>query len=929
LLTGSQTIAVAYSGDTNFLPSSGTITLSPAASIYVLNATASGALTLAGNANINVPGAIDVESNSSSAITGSGNAVVSAQSIQVVGGASVTGHAKFSPTPATAAPFVADPLAGLAVPSVSGSSLGAVNVSGSSSLTINPGIYSQITVSGSGTLTMNPGIYVIAGGGFTVSGNNSSVTGSGVLIYNAGTNYPNAGGNFGGINLTGNGKLTLSAPTTGVYAGLVIFQARDNAQPLTLSGNNVTGLKGSLYAPDAALTLSGNAHLNDALIVSTMNLSGNAIFNNFSLNAPQGAVAYSPAQLRTAYSVNNLALDGSGQTIAIIDAYDNPAIYQGLDQFDTQFGKTVSGPTLYDQYGPASSFLTVLNQDGQPIPLPATDPTGAGTANWESEEALDVEWTHALAPGAQLILVEANSQSLSDLMAAVVTAANQPGVSVVSMSWGFTEGQAVLQQDEAYYDHDFTTPAGHQPVTFLASTGDFGTANPEYPAFSPNVVAIGGTTLELNADNSHHSETGWGYYSSQVGAFIASGGGTSLYEPQPVYQQGAQSTGSRSTPDVSLVADPNTGAWIVDTYNLSADNPWEVVGGTSLSAPSWAGLIAVVNQGRVAAGLGTLSSSAGTMIQQALYTAPQSDFHRITSGTNGGYNATAGYNMVTGLGTPVADLLIPDLIAYQGTSEANVTVQPPANASGPSGADATTNVINVINVVIVANHDSGQLPLAPRADQGPAAPGAAIVPVAGVVLAPPTLAPLANRPDGVLPVGLGQGGTVAPVIPATLPVSADTFQPTLAANVGSQPSLEVWSVQPEANAPFGTQRDSASPRLQPPTPPAFGSLAYSAPPALGLNGNHLVGREFFQGNSEGALVGGDGDDLLIGGDGRDLLIGGFGADHSLDNSGADTVVAGTTAQDGYDQALETIMQEETGSSDTDAQDGDWLFVERN
>ncbi len=202
------------------------------------------------------------------------------------------------------------------------------------------------------------------------------------------------------------------------------------------------------------------------------------------------------------------------------------------------------------------------------------------------EEALDVEWAHAIAPGAQIILVEANSQSLSDLMAGVATAASQPGVSVVSMSWGFAEGQAVFASDEATYDSVFNVPG----VTFVASTGDYGAADPEYPAFSPNVVAVGGTSLTLNADNSYNSETGWGYYSDSAGAFIGSGGGISLYEPEPAYQQGVQSTGYRTTPDVSLVADPATGAWIADPYNLDPSNPFEIVGGTSLSAPAWAGL---------------------------------------------------------------------------------------------------------------------------------------------------------------------------------------------------------------------------------------------------------------------------------------------------------------------------------------------------
>ena len=251
----------------------------------------------------------------------------------------------------------------------------------------------------------------------------------------------------------------------------------------------------------------------------------------------------------------------------------------------------------------------------------------------------DVEWTHAVAPGAQIILVESNSQSLSDLMAGVATAASQPGVSVVSMSWGFAEGQAIFASDEAMYDSYFDVPG----VTFVASTGDYGAADPEYPAYSPNVVAVGGTSLTLNGDGSYNSETGWGYQSASVGAFIGSGGGLSMYEPEPAFQQGVQSTGYRTTPDVSLVADPATGAWIADPYNLDPSNPFEVVGGTSLSAPAWAGHSALVNQVRAAAGESTLNSATPTDAQKALYMLPQSDYNAITSGTNG-YTASAGYS---------------------------------------------------------------------------------------------------------------------------------------------------------------------------------------------------------------------------------------------------------------------------------------------
>lgn len=110
----------------------------------------------------------------------------------------------------------------------------------------------------------------------------------------------------------------------------------------------------------------------------------------------------------------------------------------------------------------------MLNQSGQATGLPATDPSSPGGANWELEEELDVEWAHAIAPAAHIILVETNSQSLSDLMAGVATAASQPGVSVVSMSWGFTEGQQVFASDEATDDTVFDVPG----VTFVASTGD-------------------------------------------------------------------------------------------------------------------------------------------------------------------------------------------------------------------------------------------------------------------------------------------------------------------------------------------------------------------------------------------------------------------------------------------------------------------------
>jgi len=158
-----------------------------------------------------------------------------------VGGYQKASGETFSPTPATGAGALADPLAGLATPSTSGlTNYGSFSKS-SGSWTINPGIYSQISISSSASLTMNPGTYIIEGGGFTVSGS-GNVSGSGVTIFNAGSNYPSSGETFGSINWSSAANFNVSAPTSGTYSGILIFQSRDNAQTLSLS---VSGKSGS------------------------------------------------------------------------------------------------------------------------------------------------------------------------------------------------------------------------------------------------------------------------------------------------------------------------------------------------------------------------------------------------------------------------------------------------------------------------------------------------------------------------------------------------------------------------------------------------------------------------------------------------------------------------------------------------------------
>jgi hypothetical protein len=386
-------------------------------------------------------------------------------------------------------------------------------------------------------------------------------------------------------------------------------------------------------------------------------------------NSPAGGngspVGYTPQQIRAAYGFEGITFgsisgDGAGQTIAIVDAYDDPALVASsaanfsnsdLAQFDRQFNLT----------DPPS--FTKLNEAGNTSPLPATDPAGPGSSSgdWEYEEAMDVEWAHALAPAASIVLVEANSNGTGDLYSAINIADHLPGVSVVSLSWGSPEFSG-----ETYWDQNYQTPTGHRGVTFVAAAGDGG-APGLYPAYSPNVVAAGGTTLQLNSDGSIQSESAWS----------TGGGGISSYETEPAYQKGVQDTGYRTIPDVSFLADRSIGVSVYDSYDNTGGGAWITMGGTSLAAPAWAALIAVADQGRVAFGGTTLDGATQTL--PALYSLPSADFHDITSGGNGTFNAGIGYDEATGLGTPVANLLATDLAFYGMADHLAITAQPPSS----------------------------------------------------------------------------------------------------------------------------------------------------------------------------------------------------------------------------------------------------------
>jgi subtilase family serine protease len=338
-----------------------------------------------------------------------------------------------------------------------------------------------------------------------------------------------------------------------------------------------------------------------------------------------GPTGIFPGKIKVAYGFNKIARYGSGQVIAIVDAYDDPNAEADLGTFSTEF-KLPACTT-------ANGCFKKIKAAGTP----------ADTSGWTNEIAIDTQWAHAIAPGAKIILVEAKSNGNADLYAAVDLAVAN-GATVVSMSWSGGE-----LANETTADSHFETTG----VTFVASSGDSG-HGVGYPAASPFVVAVGGTTLTISSTGTWTNETAWS----------GSSGGESAYETEPSYQATAQTSGKRGIPDVAYDGNPSSGVPAYSSYSCGGAcyTGWNQWGGTSIGAPQWAALFAIVNSGRVAAGKKTLNQP-----QILLYPDAEADYHDITSGNNGGCgaqcNAGPGYDFVTGLGSPKANLLIPALIA--------------------------------------------------------------------------------------------------------------------------------------------------------------------------------------------------------------------------------------------------------------------------
>jgi len=313
---------------------------------------------------------------------------------------------------------------------------------------------------------------------------------------------------------------------------------------------------------------------------------------------------YGPAELRSAYQLPSTTA-GGGQTVAIVDAYDDPSAETDLGVYRAQYG--IPACTT------ANGCFTKVNQVGQQGAYPRAN------SGWAEEISLDLDMVSAVCPNCKILLVESRSSSLSDLGAAVNTAAGL-GANAISNSYGGGEFSAETTY-ESYYNHP--------GVAITASSGDGG-YGVEFPAASGYVTAVGGTSLQRASTTRGWTETAWN----------GAGSGCSAFVTKPVWQTDS-GCGRRTVADVAAVADPNTGVAVYDSYHKSG---WLVFGGTSVGSPIVASVYALAGNASIATGSYPYSHTA------ALFD--------IVSGGNsscGSYLCTAGtgYDGPTGLGSPI------------------------------------------------------------------------------------------------------------------------------------------------------------------------------------------------------------------------------------------------------------------------------------
>jgi len=418
---------------------------------------------------------------------------------------------------------------------------------------------------------------------------------------------------------------------------------------------------------------------------------------------------YDPYQMRRAYQIDGLisqAFDGTGQTIVIVDAFQNPNLVAQVGTFNTFYGL------------PAIN-LTQIAPDG----LPPFDPTDDNMVGWAEEISLDVEWAHAIAPGARIVLVLAKSNEDADILSALKYAVDHNLGNIISMSFG--ENESCLDTALMLAYHDVFANATRKNITLFASSGDQGAAQQtcdgnswvravSHPASDPLVTGVGGTELRaamycltsLGCDpnsnppfGTYLSEITWneglpyGDFGSVFGfGTLSTGGGFSVIFEEPPYQKATLPGGKqRAVPDVAYNAAVLHG---VLTYLNFPGVPagYYRFGGTSAGAPQWAAIAAIANQ-RAGHPLGFLNSAI-YQIGKLKTTYPLA-FHDITSGTNSslqfdvagnpvdvtGYSAGPGWDPVTGFGTPIATNLVDLLARYvspgDGTAAINTTKPKP------------------------------------------------------------------------------------------------------------------------------------------------------------------------------------------------------------------------------------------------------------
>ncbi len=371
------------------------------------------------------------------------------------------------------------------------------------------------------------------------------------------------------------------------------------------------------------------------------------------------AGAYDPSYLQSAYYVASAAaLDGggAGQTVALVDAYDDPSVASDLAYYRSFFG-LASCPTGTISSSATTCVFDKVNQSGSTAPLPSAN------SSWGVEISLDVEMVSAICPNCQILLVEVNSASMSNLGTGVNEAVKL-GANAVSNSYGSSEYSSEVTDNANYYDHP--------GVAIVASSGDSG-YGVEFPAASPDVTAVGGTSLTqlANTGTRDGSETAWS----------GAGAGCSAYERKPSWQKDT-GCAKRTVADVSAVADPNTGVWVYDTYGNSG---WAVYGGTSVASPIIASFYALAGN----------AHGSPNVVSSYPYGSPGS-LYGVTSGSDGtcgtylcnAADSVAGYNGPTGLGTPGGS---PNsLAAFSGGSAApTVPSAPVLNTATPGNSSVS------------------------------------------------------------------------------------------------------------------------------------------------------------------------------------------------------------------------------------------------